>query len=260
MNKKITSRSGLVLLAVVAALIMLTSPTTSSAGITIYKEGDKYVKVGGRIHLQYNNYEPEAMSATDDLFLRRFRPYIEMGLFSDFSAKFEWDMAKGSGDNELSVQGAYVKYSGIEDLSVIIGNYVFPFSREVYTSSNNQQLVERTFVGDHNFGVPDMVLGLHLKGSFMDKKLELMASYASAAVDPLSKKLDIESPVNSDSDFNEGWIYGVRVDYHPLGNLKMSQGDFDRELKATVSLALEGWENDGDNNTNTLLGSDTSIG
>ncbi|MBW2519439.1 MAG: hypothetical protein JRD88_03700, partial [Deltaproteobacteria bacterium] len=53
-------------------------------------------------------------------------------------------------------------------------------------------------------------------------------------------------------DFNQGWMFGGRVDWHPMGYLKMEQGDFKRdEIKATLGVAAFAWDNDDDNNTRT---------
>ncbi len=94
----------------------------------------------------------------------------------------------------------------------------------------------------------------------MEKKLTYGVSGASASIDPDDDKLDFDTPVNRDSDFNEGWMVGGRLDFHPLGYLKFSQGDFKRETKATIGVAAYYWGNDDDNNTNTTAGVDTSGG
>ena len=57
-----------------------------------------------------------------------------------------------------------MKYSGFDAMDITVGNTNFCFSRELLTSSKNQQLVERTFVGDHNYGTPDRQAGIHLQG------------------------------------------------------------------------------------------------
>lgn len=233
---------------------LMTVPASSDAGITVFKDGDKYVTLGGRIHLQYHNQDVDGGETTDDLFLRRLRPYIEGSAHKDWKGKFQWDMGKAEGDNELSIKDAYLQYKGFAPVIVTLGNANFPFSRELLTSSNKQQLVERTFVGDHNYGTPDRSLGLHLSGGAMENKITWGASATSASIDPDHKKLDFDSPVNKSNDFNQGWLFGGRVDFHPLGQLKMEQGDFKRdELKATFGVAAFTWNNDDDNNTYTDL-------
>lgn len=229
----------------IVGVLMLIGTVPAEASVS-YKDGDKYVKFGGRIQLQYHQADPDGGETTDDMFFRRLRPYIEGSIHKDWLGKFQWDMGKAEGENEISVKDAYFQYKGIKNLKVTIGNANFPFSRELLTSSKKQQLVERTFVGDHNYGTPDRQLGVHLTGSAMEKKLTWGASVAMASIDPSTSKLDFDSPVNRNSDFVDGLMVGGRIDFHPLGNLKMAQGDFKRETKATIGVAAFSWSNDED--------------
>lgn len=222
-------------------------PSVAQAGVT-YKDGDKYLKVGGRIQLQYHQADPDAGDSTDEVFFRRFRPYIEGSLHKDWKGKFQWDMGKAEGENELAVKDAYLQYKGFNNMKVTVGNANFPFSREFLTSSKKQQLVERTFVGDHNYGTPDRNVGVHITGNSGDKKITYGLSAASASIDPSNSKLDFDTPINRNDDFNEGWIVGGRVDFHPFGKLKFSQGDFSGKTKATIGVAAFTWSNDEDNN------------
>ncbi|VAW36765.1 hypothetical protein MNBD_DELTA02-683 [hydrothermal vent metagenome] len=261
--KRLKGFKGRLLMALVAASILTTAAVPAAeAGITVYKNGDKYVKIGGRIQMQYNSTDPDSSGSTDDFKFRRLRPYIEGSLYKDWMGKFQWDMGKASGDNEIAIKDAYMQYKGFKNMKITLGNANFQFSREFLTSSKYQQFVERTFVGDHDYGTPDRQLGVHVTGSLADKKLTYGVSAASASLDPDDDKLDFDTPVNESSDFNEGRMIGARLDYHPLGFLKMSQGDFSGDVKATIGVAAFRWQNDDDNNTYTSVatGLDTSGG
>lgn len=224
----------------------------SASGITVFKgDNGEYVKLGGRIQIQYHYEDPDSGSSEDELFFRRFRPYIEGSLHPDWKGKFQLDFGKAKDGDEVAIKDAYMQYKGIENMKITFGNANFPFSREFLTSSKKQQLVERTFVGDHNYGTPDRNIGLHLTGHSETKKITWGASATSASIDPDNAKLDFDTPVNKNSDFNEGWMVGGRVDFHPLGQLKFSQGDFKGDTKATIGVAAFAWNNDDDNNTNT---------
>ena len=236
---------------VVAILGTITLPVTSYAGGITYKDGDKYLKVGGRIQLQYHQSKPDGGETTDDLFFRRLRPYIEGSLHKDWKAKIQFDLGKAEGENEVAIKDAYFQYKGWKGMKLNIGNANFPFSREFLTSSKKQQLVERTFVGDHNYGTPDRNTGLHLVGKTGNKKISWGASTTVATIDPDNGKLDFDTPVNRNDDFNEGFMAGGRVDWHPFGYLKFSQGDFKRETKATIGVAAFTWSNDDDVNSYT---------
>jgi len=225
--------------------------SNSFGGITVYKKGNQFLKIGGRIQLQYHSTDPATGLKTDEVFFRRLRPYITGSLHENWLGKIQWDIGGADGTNELSVKDAYMQYKGFNNMKVTIGNAVFPFSRELITSSKKQQLIERTFVGDHNFGTPERNLGVHLTGHGNDKMLTWGFSVASASIDPSSSKLDFDSPVNKNADFNQGWIVGGRIDFHPFGKLKFAQGDFKRKQKLTIGLAAFNWSNDDDNNGST---------
>jgi phosphate-selective porin len=241
-------KSSLITLAVAGAIAL---PLASQAGGITYKDGDKYLKVGGRLQLQYYQSKPDGGETTDDLFFRRLRPFIEGSLHKDWKGKIQFDLGKAEGTNEVAIKDAYFQYKGWEGMKFSIGNANFPFSREFLTSSKKQQLVERTFVGDHNYGTPDRNAGLHLTGKTGSKKISYGASATVASIDPDNDKLDFDTPVNRNDDFNDGFMVGGRVDWHPFGYLKFSQGDFERKTRATIGVAAYTWSNDEDNNTNT---------
>ncbi len=100
-------------------------------------------------------------------------------MHKDWKGKFQWDMGKTTGDNEVAIKDAYMQYKGFEDMKITVGNANFPFSREFLTSSKYQQLVERTFVGDHDYGTPDRNTGIHVEGGYMvlPETLEIVAGY-----------------------------------------------------------------------------------
>lgn len=234
-----------------AVLSALVTPLSAYAGGITYQDGDNYLKVGGRLQLQYHQVQPDGGSTTDEIFFRRLRPYIEGSTHKDWKAKIQWDMGKAENENEIAVKDAYFQYKGMKNAKLTIGNANFPFSREFLTSSKYQQLVERTFVGDHNYGTPDRNVGIHFTGNSESKKITWGASGTVAAIDPDAKKLDFDTPINANDDFNEGFMVGGRVDFHPFGQLKFSQGDFSGKTKATIGVAAYNWSNDGDNNTHT---------
>ena len=217
----------------------------SYAGGFKWEDGDKYCKVGGRIQLQYHTEEPSNGSSEDELFLRRFRPYIEGSVHPDWKGKFQIDFGK----SKTALKDAYLQYKGLDGMKITVGNANFPFSQELLTSSKYQQLVERTFVGDHNYGIPDRQTGIHLTGENGNAKIIWGASIAMGAVDPSNTKLDFDTVVQIDKgdDWSEGPMIGARIDFHPLGKLKFSQGDFKGEQKARIGAAAFVWNNDDDN-------------
>ncbi len=231
-----------------AIVSMALTGTAGAAGITVYKQDDQYVKLGGRIQIQYHQVSPDGEEETDELFLRRFRPYVIGSLYKDWKGKLQWEMGKAKG---VVVKEAYMQYTGFDSGKLYIGNMKTGFSREMMTSSKKQQLIERTFVGDHNYGVPEYQLGLRFDGFAADKQVGYILSFGSMSLDPDEKKLDFDTPVNKDEDWNEGWVAAGRVDYYPFGYFSMSQGDFGGGQKLAIGVGFFSWNNDDDNNTYT---------
>jgi len=218
--------------------------TALAGGVKYANEDGDYVKLGGRIQLQYHMTDPDGGSSSDELIFRRLRPYIEGSIHEDWKGKFQFDFGKG----DVAVKDAYFTYSGLDGIGVLIGNANFCFSRELLTSSKYQQLVERTFVGDHNYGTPDRQAGIHLDGKLADGMVAWNASAAKAAIDPSNKKLDFDTVIQFDAgdDWVEGDMFGARIELFPAGTLKHSQGDFKRDFKTALGVAAFTWKNDGD--------------
>ncbi len=220
-------RSMIRILAVAVILPMLAG--LSFAGLVVHEDGDKKIEIGGRVQVQYHREDPDGGESTDELFLRRLRSYIQGSVTKNWLAKVQFDVGKASGDNEVAVKDAWMRYTGWDGLNLTIGNQRMPFSREALTSSKRQQLVERTFVGDHNFGSPDRMIGVRLDGAGASNKVTWGVGLGAAEIDPDEDKMDFDSGANHGDDWNEGILVAGRVDFHPFGNLKMGQGDFDRK-------------------------------
>ncbi len=231
-----------------STLIAATLSMPSFAGVVVHEDGNKKIEIGGRVQVQYHMEDPDGGDSSDELFFRRLRPYIKGSVTENWSAQIQFDVGKASGDNEVAIKDAWMRYSGWDGLNLTIGNQKMPFSREILTSSKRQQLVERTFVGDHNFGTPDRMIGFRLDGHSASKKVTWGIGLGAGEIDPDEDKMDFDSSANHGSDWNEGVLVAGRVDFHPFGNLKMAQGDFDGEKKLTVSVAAFTWSNDDDNN------------
>jgi hypothetical protein len=227
-------------------IVAMLLPLSAYAGGYKFSDGDKFLEVGARIQLQYKVDDPAAGARTDDIFFRRLRVRVAGSMHKDWKGQVEWDMGKASGDNEVSVKETWMQYSGWTNMTLKIGNSSFPFSREFMTPYTRQQLVERTFVGDLNYGTPDKNVGLHLRGQNGDKKITYRASASIGSVQSDSAKLRFNTPVNDLTDYADGYMIGGRVDYHPLGFVKFMQGDFSGKTRFTIGAAAYAWNNDGD--------------
>lgn len=236
----------------IAAILAVGIVTVASAGVAVYEKDEKKIEVGGYIQLQYRSLDPSSGSSTDKLFFRRLRPYILGTATKDWLGKIEFDFGESEDQDELELKDAYIQYLGWKNHKLTIGNSKTPFSREFLASSKRQQLIERSFAGDHNFGSPDRQLGVRLDGQAMHKKLTYAAAFGSEEHDPAINRLDFDTPVNTQSDWNQGVVAAARIDYHPRGFVKFGQADFRTdEFKYNVSAAVFSWSNDDDNNTYT---------
>jgi len=227
----------------VIAALCLASGLATAAGIKFVDAEGHWLKIGGRVQLQYHTMDPSTGTSTEEVLLRRLRPYIQGGDES-WHAKIQWDMGKSSGD----LRDAYFAHTGWSWGTVYVGNYTTPFSREGLTSSKQMQFVERTLAGDHNYGVSDRQAGIHLVGSESDTMTWAM-SVAKAAIDPDNGRIDFDTVVSLETgeDWSEGSLVGWRLEYHPQGLAPYAQGDFGDELKTVFGLAGYNWQSDGNN-------------
>lgn len=238
---------------------LFTAP--AEAGVEIYRDGDRYVEVGGTIQLQYDAFEPAGGDGEDDVRFRRLRPYVEASVSEDWEGKIEVDFAQAVDGDEVAVKDAWIRWTGSDRVRLTVGNQKPPFSREFLTSSKEQQLVERTFTGDHNYGSPDRMAGVRLDGGAGDA-FDWAASFGAASIDPDATKIDFDSPVTENSDFNDGWLAVGRLEYSPFGRFRPTQGDLGRTegWKLAFAAAAFRWSNDGDNDTYTVDGASTGAG
>ena len=221
-------------------------------GIVVYDKDGKKLEIGARIQLQFLRLDPDGGDSRDEVFFRRLRPYIAGSVTENWWGKIQFDFGKSLDSDEVSINDAYMQYRGWENLTLTIGNSKTPFSREFLASSERQQTVERGFVGDHNFGSPDRLLGFKLEGHNDSKKVTYAVAIGAEHHDPDVRRIDFATPVNNLADWNQGIIVAGRLDFHPRGYMKWDQGDFHSdEIKLNFSLAAFTWENDGDNNTLT---------
>lgn len=238
--------------AVFALALALVPVTGAVAGITVYEKDATKLEVGARVQIQYLQAEDADGDTPDDLFFRRLRPYIAGTVTEDWFGKFELDFGESLDTDDSQLKDAFVEYRGWESVKLTIGNSKTPFSREFITSSGGQQLIERTVVGDHNFGAPDRQLGIKADGRHAAGRLAWSASVGQERHDPNADRMDFDSPANDESDWNEGRLYAARVELHPLGPTPYDQADFNTDSwKFVVGVGSFVWDNDGDRNTLT---------
>lgn len=232
------------------------SASPGVAGIKVYEDGERFIEIGARIQIQYLYFsespsEGEGESG-DSIFFRRLRPYIAGSVTKNWLGKIQWDMGKSIDSDELAIKDAYMQYLGWKNHKIFIGNSKTVFSREFLTSSKRQQTVERWFVGQHNFGSPDRMLGLRLDGNSDSKRFEYKVNIGGQSFDPDNRRMDFDTPVNDAGDFNLGWVGAGRLTFYPKDPIRRDQGDFKR---GSFNYALEAaafvWANNEEDLTYT---------
>lgn len=219
------------------AVVSLPVPAT----VTVYEEGDGYAGIGGRIQVQYRRADRESGKNVDDFSFRRLRFHIEGSVTGDVYGIWQVDFGETPGSVE--VKDAYIRYSGFGAGEITVGNHNVPFSRELLTSSKRQQLVERQFTGDHNYGVPDRQLGISWRGG-TDTVVAAVGLY-QAGIDDDFDDVDFESRATDDPLYFGNLLAG-RIDFNPFGRLRMAQGAFDEDFKLGIGINAYTWSNDDD--------------
>ncbi len=100
----------LIMLLAASVLITAIPQIVGAAGVTLYEKEDKYVKIGGRIQLQYHHQDPKDDGSSDKIFFRRLRPYIEGSIHEDWKGKFQIDFGKAVDGDEVAIKDAYLQY------------------------------------------------------------------------------------------------------------------------------------------------------
>jgi len=240
--------SRIVLVLVLAWVALVGLAATGYAGLKVYEDGDKFIEIGARIQIQYLSISEdprEGQSGSQDtIFFRRLRPYIAGSVTKSWWGKVQFDFGKALDSDEVAIKDAYMQYTGLKNHKIFIGNSKTVFSREFLTSSKRQQTVERWFVGQHNFGSPDRMLGCRIDGQTDNQRIEYKLNVGGESFDPDNRRMDFDTPVNDAGDFNLGWVGAGRLTYFITEPFSRDQGDFTRgSLKLVIEGAAFAWTN-----------------
>lgn len=211
-------------------------PTTALAGLTVHEDGAKYVKVGGRVQVQYHRNDPDGGDTTDDLDIRRAWITIDASAAEDWKGRLQFQL-----DGGLSTKDAKLQYTGWDVGTLTVGNFYVPFSREELTSSKRQQLVEKTTVA--GTGSPARQIGLSLAGGGETMNWEVGLWEAGMVTDVST--ITFASQVDDDQDY-EGKLAGGRFELHPGGNVGYGQGNLGRRNAWEIAVNAFSWSNDDD--------------
>ena len=133
----------------VASLLWL-SPAVALEYATADQSFD--IRLRGRLHYDYNDYNDvfNADSNGDNdsrWFARRSRLAVQGQFLTDFEYKVQWNLGMDSRRNASkggTFDSLYLRYKGIDNLVITVGQHKEPFGMEQLISSNNITAIERS--------------------------------------------------------------------------------------------------------------------
>ena len=169
------------------------------------KQGDNEVKVIGRLHFDYRSFEDDFVTSPDrdsassanGFETRRARLGVQGKMHKDFKYKIQLDASK---DKKTKIDEAYFNWKATNPLSIRLGKFKQPTSLEQQTSSNDIDLMERSYI---NQMVDAKKLGLMFHGDILGTKYYLSTYQQGSTMD-------------SDS---EGMMYAFRTHMNPVNGL-----------------------------------------
>ncbi|MEX0902588.1 MAG: porin [Pseudohongiellaceae bacterium] len=114
------------------SLALLTATATAA-------ENTPSIQFSGRIQADSTEYDDGSYPYADGSEVRRLRAGVAGKLITDWEYKVEYEFAP----DDPEVKDIYVRYTGIENTRVTVGNFKVFASLEELTSSNNMTFTER---------------------------------------------------------------------------------------------------------------------
>jgi len=202
-----------------------------------FKSEDGRFSLATRLRAQFRYtlaHDGEADETTHGMQIRRARLQFK-GHFWNKHNKFKTELALSPRDMGLTDTGArrtpildwYVDFTYLRDLSVRVGQYKLPYSRQRVVSSGDLQLVDRSLANSEFTLDRDVGLDLHSKDFLGLGLLRYNAGlYFGEGRDP------------SSTDTFE-MLYIARVEVLPFGLFQdYKEADFERSLRPRMSLGL----------------------
>jgi len=176
-------------------------------GITVESaDGNYKAQIGGYAQLiyRYTDFDSQAKDDTSDFDIRRFKLVMQGNLFTkNFGYKFQGDISSG-----FVTEDAYLNYKLGAPLTVQVGQFKPPQSRQELTGAGKQLFPERSLANDtFNLGRDQ---GVQAAGSFAEKLVEYRLGVFNG-----------NGPNKSNPD-NRHMVTG-RLDLNPLGEVKMDE-------------------------------------
>jgi phosphate-selective porin OprO/OprP len=153
------------------------------------KDGDFYVKFGGRFHLDNTYFSGNDNRLTNGTFMRRARISFKLGLGKDWVGEGDVDFAL----NEVAIKDLWVGYQGYKNTLIQLGQFKESFGMDTLTSSNNTWLMERSY---SDIWTPDRHVGIGV--AKWGERWQAKASFFGQAIDDTSEAQEV-ADTNVDS-------------------------------------------------------------
>lgn len=160
-------------------------------------DGNYKFQIGGRIHADATVFDQDQSSFGNDSQIRRARIYVSGTLFDHWEFKNQIEFTEGGASG---IRDSYLRYTGIENTKITIGNFKEAFSQEELQSSNHIPFIERApineFAPSRNLGI-----GIDHRGNYGDSETSSWVASAGVFGEGLNDN-DIDSATNE--EFDEG--------------------------------------------------------
>ena len=210
---------------------------------------DPRVSLSGYVQPRYDHFSSNG-DTTDKWFLRRAVLDVKANLSSSWNGELQLDAGPPSSSGDpLLVKDAVLRYTGWEPngLTLTIGNQKMPFSLSSMQSASRRSQVERPVTGSADYGAPGRSIGVRADGWHHTRKIHWAAALAASQVSPEPTLLSIHGITESDADWNDGNTLVGRLEFHPFGEVSLSQGDLERKpMRVVFAAAAYRWTNDHD--------------
>jgi hypothetical protein len=240
-----------------------------------HDESDRWLDFGLITQTEYIYNSPTVPhgQATEQLFFRRLRPVI-MGGMDDWQGIIMLDFGAGEDGTtyNTSIRWANFQYNGFYQVHATFGSFKPWFSRELLTDGPHLNTIERSPVGDTNYGNPDYTIGFAWDQMLPNRQFLYYFSVGLEDHPQSVTQLQMRSPAFVTSGVNQGVLVTGRLDFYPFGRMPYDsrplytpppsvyfQSDFHTQTWRTiVSTAVYGWWNDDNSNPFTSHGVSTS--
>lgn len=236
-------------------------------------EAERWLDFGILIQTEFIHNSPSSGPDSEHVFFRRLRPTI-IGGIENWQAILQMDFGAGEDGtaSATTVRWVNFQYTGFYQAHATFGSFKPWFSRELITLGPHLQTIERSPVGDTNYGNPDYMIGAAWDQMLENRKVAYYASVGLQDHEQSATQMQMRSPANAASGANQGWLATGRLDFYPIGQMPYNpnplhtpaqiaynRGDFHTDAwRLIMSTAVFGWWNDGNSNPDTVNGVSTS--